>query len=320
MFLQPVILREERPKDPRLQREAVELRIVRCAQDDTRLESILRNRPQSPAIAGVFTKRSPVETLRATCVREPEAKEERAAMIRALGSEEIERVLRAESVGRIGCYAGGRTYVVPVAYVYEDGAIYAHSSYGQKVEMMRQNPLVCFEVDHIEDLVNWNSAIGWGTFEELAGKQAEDALELLRARLRDSLPRVTDHGSLAAEEASGGDNVIVFRINLTETTGREERLHWELLPAVPARTRPHAQSFISTPAERWLSHERAQQLADVAGVLDAEDIWAAADKVAEGRPASEIAASLMYQGVTEDMAARLTELLVGLRECMPVTS
>ena len=79
-------------------------------------------------------------------------------MIRALESEEVERILRAEVLGRIGCYAGDRTYVVPVCYVYQDGSIYAHSRYGQKIEMMRQNPSVCFEVEHVEDLVNWCSA------------------------------------------------------------------------------------------------------------------------------------------------------------------
>jgi nitroimidazol reductase NimA-like FMN-containing flavoprotein (pyridoxamine 5'-phosphate oxidase superfamily) len=80
-------------------------------------------------------------------------------MIRALESEEVERVLRTEIVGRIGCHAGDRTYIVPVSYVYQDGSVYAHSSYGQKIEMMRENPEVCFEVDHVEDLGNWNSAI-----------------------------------------------------------------------------------------------------------------------------------------------------------------
>jgi len=36
-------------------------------------------------------------------------------MIRPLANDEIERVLRAGVVGRIGCHADGRTYVVPVS-------------------------------------------------------------------------------------------------------------------------------------------------------------------------------------------------------------
>src|SRR5262249_263228 len=132
-------------------------------------------------------------------------------MIRALDSDEIERVLRAGTVGRIGCHVGVRTYVVPVAYAYKDGAIYAHSAGGQKIEMMRADPRVCFEVDHVEDLVNWSSAICWGTYEELHDEQAQAALELIRARLAASLPRRFGHDELVAEEpiAVRGDNVVV---------------------------------------------------------------------------------------------------------------
>lgn len=151
-------------------------------------------------------------------------------MIRELAAEEIEQELRAEVVGRIGCHAAGRTYVVPVCYVYEDGAIYAHSADGMKVRMMRENPSVCFEVDHVEDLVNWHSAICWGTYQELQGQEAEHGLHLLRERLREELPRISHDGVLAAEEIVGGLTPVVFRIVVRESTGREERLYWELLP------------------------------------------------------------------------------------------
>jgi nitroimidazol reductase NimA-like FMN-containing flavoprotein (pyridoxamine 5'-phosphate oxidase superfamily) len=40
---------------------------------------------------------------------------------------------------------------------------------GRKVEMMRQNNEVCFEVDEIYDMSNWKSVVAWGAFEELKG-------------------------------------------------------------------------------------------------------------------------------------------------------
>jgi uncharacterized protein len=50
--------------------------------------------------------------------------------------------------------------------------------------MMRRNPEVCFEVDRVEDLVNWDSVIGWGTYEERYGSQAEHARRALGAAAR----------------------------------------------------------------------------------------------------------------------------------------
>jgi nitroimidazol reductase NimA-like FMN-containing flavoprotein (pyridoxamine 5'-phosphate oxidase superfamily) len=236
-------------------------------------------------------------------------------MIRVLATEEVERVLQVGTVGRIGCYAGGRTYVVPVSYVYHEGAIYAHSAYGQKIAMMRETPNVCFQVDCIEDLVNWTSAICWGTYEELQGEAANAGLELLREHLRSALPRVLEHGRLAAEEADGGETPVVFRINLAEMSGREERLHWELLPLATKEPQHNVESsFPSTTAEEWLSHERARQLAEAVGVLDVEDIWAAADKLAQGTPVAEITASSTYQGVDQAMAERAATFLAELRD------
>jgi nitroimidazol reductase NimA-like FMN-containing flavoprotein (pyridoxamine 5'-phosphate oxidase superfamily) len=117
-----------------------------------------------------------------------------------------------------------------VCYVYRDGALYAHSMYGRKIEMMRRNPSVCFEVEHIEDLVNWTSAICWGTYEELNGADAERGLRLLSEHLKAHLPRVFGHGEPVGEAAVATRKPLVFCINVSEISGREERLHWELLP------------------------------------------------------------------------------------------
>ena len=105
-------------------------------------------------------------------------------MLGTLTSEQIEQVLRTEVIGRIGCHLEGRTYVVPITYAYLDGAVYAHSAEGLKLQMMRMNPAVCFEVDHMDDMANWRSVIATGRFEELHGEAAKLGLQVLLARLR----------------------------------------------------------------------------------------------------------------------------------------
>ena len=187
-------------------------------------------------------------------------------MTRVLATDEIERVLRSQQVGRVGCHADGRTYVVPISYVYDHGAIYAHAADGQKIRMMRQNPAVCFEVDHVEDLVNWSTAICWGTYEKLGGEAAEHGLALLRERLARELPRILEHGKLAAEQSLGGEPPIVFRINVSETSGREERLYWDLLPLAPKlpHVKPPAPTAALTPPADSIPE-------DVLAEQDAED-------------------------------------------------
>lgn len=149
-------------------------------------------------------------------------------MLGELTPEQINAVLFNEVVGRIGCYGEGRTYIVPITYVFDGEAVYAHSAEGLKIRMMRANPNVCFQVDQRENLANWRSVIAWGVFEELQGKAALDALQILVARM---LPLVTsetlrlpDDLSLAASKpvADTPKNVI-YRIRLVERTGRFEK-------------------------------------------------------------------------------------------------
>jgi nitroimidazol reductase NimA-like FMN-containing flavoprotein (pyridoxamine 5'-phosphate oxidase superfamily) len=68
-------------------------------------------------------------------------------------------LLNGNVIGRIGSYAHDRIYIVPVTYGYNDKYIYGHTIEGMKIIMMRSNPVVCFEVDQINDLNSWQSVI-----------------------------------------------------------------------------------------------------------------------------------------------------------------
>ena len=155
-------------------------------------------------------------------------------MLGKLEPAQIEHVLQTEVVGRIGCHADGRTYVVPVTYAYRDGAVYGHTGKGLKVEMMRQNPHVCFEVDHMVDMTNWQSVIAWGDFEELHGQEAERAMVYLMERMA---PLATSETAFAHGDAAHAVSAeaLVYRIRLADKTGRfEERSGKPKLHLAPA--------------------------------------------------------------------------------------
>ena len=91
----------------------------------------------------------------------------RCNMLGILSELEIEEFLKSELVGRIGCHSDGVTYVVPVNYIYDGVHIYAHSGQGMKINMMRKDPNICFEIDNIQSIIHWRSVIVWGKFEEI---------------------------------------------------------------------------------------------------------------------------------------------------------
>jgi nitroimidazol reductase NimA-like FMN-containing flavoprotein (pyridoxamine 5'-phosphate oxidase superfamily) len=144
-----------------------------------------------------------------------------------LGEDAIETILRHQIIGHLACHANDLTYVVPISYAYENGYVYGHTEEGMKINMMRQNPKVCFEVYRMENMGNWQCVVGWGSYEEIADEaERETALKIL---LRRNLPVITSKTvQLTAEWPFVPENInsiqgIVFRIKLETKTGRYER-------------------------------------------------------------------------------------------------
>jgi hypothetical protein len=145
-------------------------------------------------------------------------------MIDNLTSEQIDHVLYSQIVGRIGCHANGKTYIVPVAYAFDGKHIYAHSRVGMKINIMRQNPSVCFQVDSIENLANWRSVIIDGEFQELKTNEAKlKAFKILKSRLS---PFIISDAAKPLQTPPAGEkklHPVYFRIEVHEKHGRYEK-------------------------------------------------------------------------------------------------
>ncbi|GHN02679.1 hypothetical protein WSM22_41680 [Cytophagales bacterium WSM2-2] len=149
-------------------------------------------------------------------------------MIGELTNNQIDQVLHSQAVGRIACYTNDKPYIVPVTYAFDGEYLYLHSREGMKIKMMRKNPVVCFEVDIIENMANWRSVIIWGRYEELKKEtDRQRAAKILKERV---LPLQTSETVSRPAEGTNPPLVvekkqraIIYRIRITEKTGRFEK-------------------------------------------------------------------------------------------------
>jgi nitroimidazol reductase NimA-like FMN-containing flavoprotein (pyridoxamine 5'-phosphate oxidase superfamily) len=144
-----------------------------------------------------------------------------------LSGTQIDALLRREMVGHLGCYGGGRPYVVPITYAYDGAHIYGYTREGMKLRMMRAHPTVCVQVDHITGIIEWKSVIAWGTFEELHGEEARAARRLIEDRFGTRMGGTPIEG---AHGMGGWDGrppswqeAVLYQITLTTKSGRFER-------------------------------------------------------------------------------------------------
>lgn len=148
-------------------------------------------------------------------------------MLGELNETQINNLLISQSVGRIGCTNGKQPYIVPVTYVFDGKNIYGQTRTGTKLEIMRKNPTVCFQVDTMLNMANWQSVVVFGTFLELKGKTALKAREFLYNHV---LPLMTsstistyENKLLNKVDESNNFKPVIYRIKIKEKTGRYEK-------------------------------------------------------------------------------------------------
>ncbi len=136
-------------------------------------------------------------------------------MILEMSPKEIEEFVLSQKIGRVGCHVGSETYVVPVIYGWDAECIYVYTTEGKKVEMMRENPRVCFEIDEYRSDGGWRSVVAQGIFEELVDEDAAHALRIITERV------TSNRDAPSSRERGEGRVPVAFRIRTTEVSGRK---------------------------------------------------------------------------------------------------
>jgi nitroimidazol reductase NimA-like FMN-containing flavoprotein (pyridoxamine 5'-phosphate oxidase superfamily) len=140
-------------------------------------------------------------------------------------SECFEALTRAR-LGRLACARDNQPYIVPIYFAYEGsypfGFLYGFTTVGQKVEWMRSNPLVCVELDDVNNSDQWTSILIFGRYEELPdtpeGEQARlHAHELLQEHGSWWEPARASHAHRNSDDSLAP---IFYRIRIDRISGR----------------------------------------------------------------------------------------------------
>jgi nitroimidazol reductase NimA-like FMN-containing flavoprotein (pyridoxamine 5'-phosphate oxidase superfamily) len=149
-------------------------------------------------------------------------------MIGTLSADEIELLLKEHVAGHLGCNDGFNTYVYPINYVYDGHFILCHSAPGAKLDIMRQNNRVCFQVDDRKDFMHWRSVMVQGIFQELEEERARYAVmkifteKNLHQKIGHAMLQHTATGIGMHKNLHGNNRPVFYRIVINVKTGRFE--------------------------------------------------------------------------------------------------
>ncbi|MGB8427521.1 MAG: pyridoxamine 5'-phosphate oxidase family protein [Desulfobacterales bacterium] len=136
---------------------------------------------------------------------------------------EVESIIEESLVCRLAMAGEAGPYIVPLSFGFRDNTLYFHSAAeGRKIDMLRENPRVCFEFDGdtavrtgvkaCDFSMQYKSVIGFGTtvFIDSAAAKRE-ALDIIMGHYADGAFDYAD---------ARVDKIAVFKVEIDTMTGK----------------------------------------------------------------------------------------------------
>ena len=115
--------------------------------------------------------------------------------------KDVEEIIHKAGICRLALCEKDCPYIVPLCFGYESGKLYFHSaSQGRKLEILKNNRNVCFEMDVDQELVSEGIPCKWGfRYRSVVGfgkisfiKEPESKRDALRIIMRNYSEEVFD--------------------------------------------------------------------------------------------------------------------------------
>lgn len=138
---------------------------------------------------------------------------------------EIDLILSKATVCRIGLIDQDAPYIVPLNFGYSNNCLYFHSApNGKKIELLKKNPLVCFEVDIHHEIIYTGLPCRWSTnYESVIGYGKTSFITEMEQKQK-ALHIIIDHYSPGSSYVFPEKNlkeVTVIKIEISQMTGKK---------------------------------------------------------------------------------------------------
>ena len=144
-----------------------------------------------------------------------------------LENQESNDLLRENHFGHLAFIADNKSFVIPITYYYDsdENKIIAYSGPGHKIDSMRINPSVAFQVEEVNSINSWRSVLIHGEFEEINGAEAKYELHKFAEGVKNVISEKENRNLQYISEFSSdiyaGGTTIVYKIKITDIIGKQ---------------------------------------------------------------------------------------------------
>lgn len=142
----------------------------------------------------------------------------------------LEEILQGDIICRVAMLDGTRPYIIPFNFGYREGCLFIHSApEGKKIDLLRLNPEVCFEVEGAMEITKGGQACDWSTrYRSVVGYGDVEIISDEAAKQQGLEVIMAQHGApdLIEFNQKNLDRMVILKIRITSMTGKQSS-NWD---------------------------------------------------------------------------------------------
>lgn len=137
----------------------------------------------------------------------------------------LEDILTRSKICRLAMIDNGLPYILPFNFGYHENCIYIHSApVGKKIDLLRENPLVCFEVEQQAEIIEDEVACKWSTlYRSVVGYGNVEIISDFEQKKRGLEIIMTQHGFNGKMEFDRKEVefIVILKLSISSITGKQ---------------------------------------------------------------------------------------------------
>ncbi len=142
----------------------------------------------------------------------------------------LDEILTQSRICRIAMIDHGLPYLLPFNYGYQSNCIYIHTAtVGKKLDILRNNPIVCFEIELTAEVISDETACKWATrYRSVIGNGHIDIISDFDQKIL-GLEIIMKHNGAPPPyvfESGHIDSLVILKLNIDTITGKQSS-NWD---------------------------------------------------------------------------------------------
>ena len=144
----------------------------------------------------------------------------------------IQDILHKGDICRIALSDGNVPFIVPLNYGYSNECIYFHSaSSGKKIELIKKNNKVCFEIEYGAELIKTESPCGWTSkYRSVIGYGTIEIITDINLKMKGLDIIMTHYGKITENnyDEKSVEKLVILKLTIDEISCKQSG-KWEYM-------------------------------------------------------------------------------------------